>query len=120
MTTDGDRGIYLRFAACSFVIVTFLAVVLAYATTSFDRAGRELKSVDVGGGWLIVAIIELMVWRSQSRPVAAYVPQPTPAEEEPASRSQERSCLTAGCGAGAAQKGAAHPEHIVNLHRLRG
>lgn len=38
----------------------------------------------VGGGWLIVAMIELMVWRSQSRPVAAYVPQPAPAEEEPA------------------------------------
>jgi HD-GYP domain-containing protein (c-di-GMP phosphodiesterase class II) len=41
MTTDGDRGIYLRFAACSFLVVALAAAVLAYATAGFDRAGRE-------------------------------------------------------------------------------
>jgi hypothetical protein len=30
----------------------------------------------LAGGWLVVSLIELAVWRSQARPVGAYVPPP--------------------------------------------
>jgi hypothetical protein len=34
----------------------------------------------LGAGWLLVSLIELAVWRMQSRPLAPYFPPP-PAEE---------------------------------------
>ena len=41
----------------------------------------------LAGGWVVVSLVELAVWRSQARPVGAYVPPPPPArvaaEEEP-------------------------------------
>ena len=41
----------------------------------------------LAGGWVVVSLIELAVWRSQARPVGAYVPSPPPApvaaEDEP-------------------------------------
>src|SRR6476646_628484 len=41
----------------------------------------------LAGGWVVVSLIELAVWRSQARPVGAYVPPPPPApvaaDEEP-------------------------------------
>jgi hypothetical protein len=41
----------------------------------------------LAGGWVVVSLIELAVWRSQARPVGAYVPPPPPvpvvAQEEP-------------------------------------
>jgi hypothetical protein len=40
----------------------------------------------LAGGWVVVSLIELAVWRSQARPVGAYVPPsplvPVAAEEE--------------------------------------
>jgi hypothetical protein len=33
----------------------------------------------LAGGWLVVSLVELAVWRSQARPVGAYVPPPAPA-----------------------------------------
>jgi hypothetical protein len=37
----------------------------------------------LAGGWVLVSLVELAVWRSQARPVGAYVPPaPPPAEEE--------------------------------------
>ena len=30
----------------------------------------------LAGGWLVVALIELAIWRSESRPVVTYAPQP--------------------------------------------
>ena len=40
----------------------------------------------LAGGWLVVALIELAIWRSESRPVVAYAPSPLVpvAVEEPA------------------------------------
>ena len=35
----------------------------------------------LAGGWLLVALLELAVWRSQARPMAAYVPPPPPPPE---------------------------------------
>ena len=41
----------------------------------------------LAGGWVVVSLVELAVWRSQARPVGAYVPPPAPApvpvENEP-------------------------------------
>ena len=37
----------------------------------------------LAGGWVVVSLIELAVWRSQARPVGAYVP-PTPPPPPPA------------------------------------
>ena len=41
----------------------------------------------LAGGWVVVSLVELAVWRSEARPVGAYVPPPSPApvaaEEEP-------------------------------------
>ena len=40
----------------------------------------------LAGGWILVSLVELTVWRSQARPVGAYVPPPpapVEAEEEP-------------------------------------
>jgi hypothetical protein len=36
----------------------------------------------VAGGWVIVALIELSVWRSQTRHSVEYAPPPAPAEEQ--------------------------------------
>ncbi len=35
----------------------------------------------LAGGWVLVSLVELVVWRSQARPVAAYVPPPQPPGE---------------------------------------
>jgi hypothetical protein len=32
----------------------------------------------LAGGWVVVSLVELAVWRSQARPVGAYVPPPPP------------------------------------------
>jgi hypothetical protein len=32
----------------------------------------------VAGGWLVVSLIELAVWRTQSQTVGPYIPQPVP------------------------------------------
>jgi hypothetical protein len=40
----------------------------------------------LAGGWILVSLVELAVWRSQARPVGAYVPpspRPAPAADEP-------------------------------------
>ena len=37
----------------------------------------------VAGGWVIVALIELSVWRSQTRPSAEFVPLLATVDEEP-------------------------------------
>jgi hypothetical protein len=40
----------------------------------------------LAGGWVVVSLVELAVWRSQARPVVAYVPPPpapVAAGEEP-------------------------------------
>src|SRR4051812_27683300 len=34
-------------------------------------------------GWALVSLVELTVWRSQARPVAAYVPPPPSVAAEP-------------------------------------
>ena len=34
------------------------------------------------GGWLVVSLVELAIWRSESRPVGAYVPPPATVVEE--------------------------------------
>lgn len=36
----------------------------------------------LAAGWAVVSLVELAVWRSEARPVAAYVPPAAPAEEE--------------------------------------
>jgi hypothetical protein len=36
----------------------------------------------LGGGWVLVSLLELAVWRLQARPFAAYVPAPVAAAEE--------------------------------------
>ena len=33
----------------------------------------------LAGGWVVVSLVELAVWRSQARPVGAYIPPPPPA-----------------------------------------
>src|SRR3954468_6933381 len=40
----------------------------------------------LAGGWVVVSLVELSVWRSQAQPVATFVPPPPtapPVEEEP-------------------------------------
>src|SRR4051794_30449087 len=43
----------------------------------------------LAGGWVVVSLVELAVWRSQARPVGAYIPPAAPspapgeADEEP-------------------------------------
>ena len=37
----------------------------------------------VAGGWVVVALIELSVWRTQTRPSTAFVPLPTTVDDEP-------------------------------------
>ena len=39
----------------------------------------------LAGGWVVVSLVELAVWRSQARPVGAYVspPPPVPVAAEP-------------------------------------
>src|SRR3954465_4036377 len=36
----------------------------------------------LAGGWVVVSLVELAVWRSQARPVGAYMPPPPPAPAE--------------------------------------
>lgn len=36
----------------------------------------------LAAGWLLVSLVELSVWRSQARPVVAYVPPPPAAAAE--------------------------------------
>ena len=38
-------------------------------------------------GWILVSLVELSVWRSQARPVGAYVPPPPPV---PVAAQEER------------------------------
>jgi hypothetical protein len=39
----------------------------------------------LGGGWILVSLVELAVWRAQARPpVAAYGPEPALDEDAPA------------------------------------
>ena len=67
----------------------------------------------LAGGWLLVALIELAVWRSQARPVSAYIspppplpppsapepePEPEPAPAEPVAIEDEDYPLRAGAG----------------------
>jgi hypothetical protein len=35
------------------------------------------------GGWVLVALIEMAVWRAQARPAVAYVPPPVERDTEP-------------------------------------
>lgn len=35
----------------------------------------------LAGGWLLVSLIELAIWRSQARPAVDSVPAPVPADE---------------------------------------
>ena len=37
----------------------------------------------LAGGWLLVSLIELAVWRAQARPVTVYIPPPPVPELEP-------------------------------------
>src|SRR6476620_7078034 len=36
----------------------------------------------VAGGWLVVALIEASIWRTQTRPVGAFIPPPPTVVEE--------------------------------------
>jgi hypothetical protein len=38
----------------------------------------------LGGGWILVSLVELAVWRAQRPPVAAYTPEPALDADAPA------------------------------------
>ena len=66
----------------------------------------------LAGGWLLVAAIELAVWRSQARP--AYVPPPAPPEEpiaEPAAVAEPEPELEA--------EPEPEPESVADAYPLR-
>jgi hypothetical protein len=49
----------------------------------------------VAGGWVIVALIELSIWRSQTRSSIEYAPLPAPAEERPENGFDDQAELSA-------------------------
>ena len=49
----------------------------------------------VAGGWVIVALIELSVWRSQTRPSVEFAPLPAPAEDRQEKAFEEQDALSA-------------------------
>jgi hypothetical protein len=69
------RGFAPRFALeAGFLIL--LGVGAGYA----DLRPAAIVAI-VGGGWLLVALVELAVWRAQARPAAVYVSSAEPAED---------------------------------------
>jgi len=72
------RGFAPRFALeAGFLIL--LGVGAGYA----DLRPAAIVAI-VGGGWILVALVELAVWRSQARPAVVQAPLPEPDEGIPA------------------------------------
>ena len=72
------RGFAPRFALeAGFLIL--LGVGAGYA----DLRPAAIVAI-VGGGWILVALVELAVWRSQARPAVVPAPVPEPDEDIPA------------------------------------
>jgi hypothetical protein len=72
------RGFAPRFALeAGFLIL--LGVGAGYA----DLRPAAIVAI-VGGGWILVALVELAVWRSQARPAVLPAPLPEPDEDVPA------------------------------------
>lgn len=72
------RGFAPRFALeAGFLIL--LGVGAGYA----DLRPAAIVAI-VGGGWILVALVELAVWRSQARPAVAPTPLSEPGEDVPA------------------------------------
>jgi hypothetical protein len=72
------RGFAPRFALeAGFLIL--LGVGAGYA----DLRPAAIVAI-VGGGWILVALVELAVWRSQARPAVVPAPHPEPDEDVPA------------------------------------
>jgi hypothetical protein len=71
------RGFAPRFALeAGFLIL--LGVGAGYA----DLRPAAIVAI-VGGGWLVVALVELAVWRAQARPAVIHAPPPELGEEAP-------------------------------------
>jgi hypothetical protein len=71
------RGFAPRFALeAGFLIL--LGVGAGYA----DLRPAAIVAI-VGGGWLLVALVELAVWRAQARPAAVQASPVEPVEESP-------------------------------------
>jgi hypothetical protein len=49
----------------------------------------------VAGGWVVVALIELSVWRSQTRQSAEFVPLPATVDEEPETAFDDQPDMSA-------------------------
>ena len=78
------RGFAPRFALeAGFLIL--LGVGAGYA----DLRPAAIVAI-VGGGWILVTLVELAVWRSQARPAVVAVPPPEPREDGPGAAADER------------------------------
>jgi hypothetical protein len=71
------RGFAPRFALeAGFLIL--LGVGAGYA----DLGPAAIVAI-VGGGWILVALVELAVWRAQARPAVVHAPPPELDEDVP-------------------------------------
>jgi hypothetical protein len=58
-----------------FAIEAGFLVLLGVGAGIADLRPAKIVAI-LAGGWLIVSLVELAVWRAQSRPAAAFVPPP--------------------------------------------
>jgi hypothetical protein len=65
-----------------FVLEAAFLVLLGVGSGIADLRPIVIVAV-LAGGWLLVSLIELAVWRAQSRTVASYLPPPQPPAAEP-------------------------------------
>src|SRR5438093_1355892 len=67
-----------------FAIETGFLILLGVGAGYADLRPAVIVAL-LAGGWILVSLIELAVWRSQARPIPAHVPPPIQdvVEEEP-------------------------------------